>query len=137
MSNPASTVQNFSTSRAVWICAAIEFLTSLGSAIITVPSTRMIEEAVCQRYYGAETILAEHLCKSDGVQSDLTYLLGAMSSFSSLPGLLLTVPYGILAENLDRRLILLVNSLSSVVAMLYQVWVCTIIVHPSVYFGCC
>ena len=137
MSNLASTDQNFGTPRAVWICAAIEFLTSLGGAIITVPSTRLIEGAVCQRYYGAETILAEHLCKSDGVQSDLTYLLGAMSSFSSLPGLLLTIPYGILAENLDRRLILLVNSLSSVFAMLYQVWVCTLTIHSGVYFGCC
>jgi hypothetical protein len=124
MLNVSAQDQSFGTPRAVLVCAAIEFLTSLGGAIIAVPSTRLIEGAVCQRYYGAETILAEHLCKSDGVQSDMAYLLGAMSSFSSLPGLLLTIPYGILAEHIDRRLILLVNSVSGVSSMLYQVWIC-------------
>ena len=116
--------KKFRTPRAVWVCAAIELLTSLGTAIITVPATSLIEGAVCQRYYGAETILAEHLCKSDGVQSDMAYLLGAMSSFASLPGLLLTIPYGILAEHIDRRIILLVNNLSTVLSMLYQLLIC-------------
>lgn len=113
-----------STPKIVYICALLEFLTTLGTSICVVPSTRMIEGAVCQRFYESKIPLAEHLCKTDGVQADMAYLLGAMSSFGFLPGLLLTIPYAILAEHVDRRLLLLVNALSNTSSMLYIVAVC-------------
>ncbi len=100
--------------REVYICAAIEFLTTFSGAITSIPTTRLIESAVCQRYDGTEREIAEHLCKESGVKADMAQLLGAMASFSALPGLRLTIPYGILAEHIDRRFILLANSVSNI-----------------------
>ena len=110
--------------RAVYVCIAIEFFANLGSAINTVPITRLIEGAVCQRFYNSEVLLAEELCKSDGVQTDMAYLLGAMASFGSVPNLILTIPYGILSEHVDRRLILLANSVSAICKLLFNTAVC-------------
>lgn len=110
--------------RAVYVCIAIEFFANLGSAINTVPITRLIEGAVCQRFYSSEVLLAEELCKSDGVQTDMAYLLGAMASFGSVPNLILTIPYGILSEHVDRRLILLANSVSAICKLLFNTAVC-------------
>lgn len=110
--------------REVYVCAFIEFLTTFGTAITSVPATRLIEGAVCQRYYGTEFSITEYLCKSEGVQSDLAYLLGGYSSLTSLPSLFLAIPYGILSEHVDRRFILLVNSLSSVLENLFLMLIC-------------
>ena len=114
----------FRMPREVYICTAIEFLTTFGSAITSIPSTRLIESAVCQRHYGTDKQIAEHICKDSRVQTDMAQLLGAMASFSALPGLLLTIPYGVVAEHVDRRFILLANSMSNVGAMLYMVAIC-------------
>jgi len=116
--------EDFRIPQIVYVCAAIEILTTLGGSIAGVPYVRLVEGAVCQKFYNVGTIIAEDLCKGDGVQSDMAYLMGAMSSFASLPTLLLTLPYGILAEHVDRRLILLVNFLSTIISMLYIIAVC-------------
>jgi hypothetical protein len=119
-------IPKITTPKIVYTCALVEFLTTLGSSICVVPSTRMIESAVCQRFYESKIPLAEQLCKTDGVQSDMAYLMGAMSSFGFLPGLVLSIPYGILAEHVDRRLLLLVNALSNTISMLYMVAICAL-----------
>ncbi len=113
--------EHFSIPQIVYICAAIEILTTLGGSICGVPYIRLIEDAVCQRFYHVGTFMAEDLCKGDAVQSEMAYLMGAMSSFASLPTLLLILPYGILAEHVDRRFILLVNFLSTIISILYVI----------------
>lgn len=110
--------------RVVYVCATIEILVVLSWSISDVPSIRLIESAVCQRFYNSEAQIAENLCKGDVVQSSVAYLLGILSSLASLPTLLLTLPYGVLAEYVDRRLILLVNFVSYVASMVYIVAIC-------------
>lgn len=124
MDEKSEEMEEFVVPRKVYVCAMIEFLTTFGTAITAVPVTRLIEGAVCQRYYGVEASIAEQLCKTNGVQSNLAYLLGGYSSLTSLPGLLLAIPYGILSEHIDRRLILLVNSLGSVLQNIFLVAIC-------------
>lgn len=124
MSKKSISSESIRLRRAVYVCVAMEFAANLGSAINTVPATRLIEGAVCQRFYGTEILLAEQLCKSAGVQSDMAYLLGALASFGSIPSLLLTIPYGILSEHVDRRYILLANSISSIFRLLFNIAVC-------------
>ncbi|KAG0652929.1 MFS efflux pump atnC [Hyphodiscus hymeniophilus] len=126
MQEKLTTNEKFVIPREVYVCAVVEFLTTFGTAITSVPVTRLIEGAVCQRHYGAVSNIAEHFCKLDGVQTNLAYLLGAYSSFTSLPGLFLAIPYGILSEHVDRRLILLGNSLSSILQNIFLVAICTI-----------
>ena len=131
MEGPLSSMQQEPTAREtfvipveVYICALIEFITTFGTAITAIPVTRLIEGAVCQRHYGADWNIAEHFCKIDEVQSNLAYLLGVYSSLTSLPSLFLAIPYGLLSEHIDRRLILLVNCLSSVFENVFLVMTC-------------
>ncbi|KUJ21339.1 uncharacterized protein LY89DRAFT_730122 [Mollisia scopiformis] len=121
--------QQFHIPQVVYVCAAIELLTTPGGSLCVVSYVRLIESAVCQRYYGVGTFVAEVLCKGDAVQSYMAYLMGTMSSFSSLPTLLLTLPYGILAEHVDRRAILLVNFVSTIISILYVIAICY---YPSI-----
>ncbi|KAL9036608.1 MAG: hypothetical protein Q9214_006054 [Letrouitia sp. 1 TL-2023] len=133
----------------VFICAAAEIILILGGAISSVPWTRLLESAVCRRHYVASGnskgirvqvagsladllrgILAgvgpgaemdETLCKGDNVQAEMAELMGQMSSFAIMPSLLLTIPYSILAKTIDRRIILVVNILSSLATMLFMI----------------
>ncbi|KAH7360846.1 hypothetical protein BKA65DRAFT_534074 [Rhexocercosporidium sp. MPI-PUGE-AT-0058] len=92
-----------SKSRTLYICVSIELLTSLGTSISSVPSIRLIESAICQRTLFTTTWPPEDLCKTTAIQSQMAHLLGAMSSFARLPTLVLTLPFSILSEHVDRR----------------------------------
>jgi hypothetical protein len=125
MEDKSPVTKQFVAPREVYVCALIEFLTTFGISITAVPVTRLVEGAICQRYYATEFKIRENLCKVDGVQSNLAYLLGGYSSLTSLPALFLAIPYGILSEHVDRRFILLVNSLSGVLENIFLVAICT------------
>jgi hypothetical protein len=70
----------------VYICAAVEIIMTLGASICAVPSTRLIEGAVCQRFYASNAMVAESRCKSDEIQASLASLLATLSSLGFLPG---------------------------------------------------
>lgn len=72
--------------RTVYICGLAEILTNLGGAICSVPLTRLLEEAVCQRHYATNLAVAENLCKVDAIQEEMAHLMGTMSSLGILPG---------------------------------------------------
>ncbi|KAL8640954.1 MAG: hypothetical protein Q9226_008688 [Calogaya cf. arnoldii] len=132
--------------RPIYVCAAAEIVLILGGAICSVPWTRLLESAVCRRHYAATASLRlqtstsfadlmrgalagispgaemnEALCKGDNVQAEMAELMGLMASFSVMPSLLLTIPYSILAKKIDRRLILIVNVVSTLAAMLFMI----------------
>ncbi|KAL8991044.1 MAG: hypothetical protein Q9169_007962 [Polycauliona sp. 2 TL-2023] len=135
--------------RPIYVCAIADLVLTLGGAICSVPWTRLLESAVCARYYastaGVESLqlqtttsfadlirgilagvgpgaeMDEALCKGDQIQSEMAYLIGLSASFSVMPSLLLTIPYSILAKRIDRRIILVVNVVSSLAAMLFMI----------------
>ncbi|KAL9611175.1 MAG: hypothetical protein Q9167_004160 [Letrouitia subvulpina] len=145
--------------RPVYVCAAAEIMLILGGAICSVPWTRLLESAVCRQHYATTTFnsaptmvassvadllrgvlegvgpaaeMDEALCKGDNVQADMAELVGLMSSFAVMPSLLLTIPYNIVAKKIDRRIILVVNVLSSLAAMLFMIAIGKFS-HPFLY----
>ena len=79
------------------------------------PRIRLYESIACQRYYeekapwliGRNGTLPERLCKIDPVQDTVAMILGQQYLFDSLPGLLLAVPFGMLADTHGRKLVAL------------------------------
>lgn len=99
--------------RPLYVCAAAEIVLTLGSAICSVPWTRLLESAVCRRHFAAgggfdgarvqvagsvadvlRGVLAgigpgaemdEALCKGDNVQAEMAGLMGSMASFAIMP----------------------------------------------------
>jgi hypothetical protein len=55
-----------------------------------VPMTRILEDILCHRYYDGlqgrrgDGDIDEGLCKTDGIQSEIAYLLGIMSTVEAL-----------------------------------------------------
>ena len=72
---------------------ALFYLFRFSRALVNVPKVRLIELAVCQRYYrlqpGSSGILAddisESLCKILPIQTELSTILGWRSSFEAIP----------------------------------------------------
>ena len=111
--------------RTLYVCAAIERFTALGGSTSSVPSLRLVESAICQRTLLTISPPPEDLCKTTAIQSEMAHILGAMSSFASLPTLLLTLPFSILSEHIDRRGVLLANQCAGVMGMLWILGVCS------------
>lgn len=73
----------------------------------------MIELALCREYYSIRDpgvisdngSVSEHLCKLPEIQSSLAKYLGLLGMLGGLPGLILAVPYGMLADLRGRRLV--------------------------------
>jgi hypothetical protein len=73
-------------------CLNIFCLSAAGS-IATVPITRILEDIPCRRHHdglrgrASDGSVDERLCKADVIQSELAYLLGAMSTVEAITGL--------------------------------------------------
>lgn len=95
-----------------FVCIFIVEL-ALGTANPAISS--MIEAIVCRQRYG-DTILISHggsgsatdpRCKAPEIQGRLSTLLGWQTAFECIPSILFSLPYGILADNVGRRPIIL------------------------------
>lgn len=66
------------------LCLAAE------GALLTVPTTKLLEDVLCQIHYGeggdGVATMDRRRCKIDSIQSKLAYLLGAQSSIDSIVG---------------------------------------------------
>lgn len=86
---------------------------ALGTANPAVSS--MIETIVCRQRYG-DNLLISHggsgsaidpRCKAPDIQGRLSQLLGLQTAFECIPNILFSLPYGILADNLGRKPVML------------------------------
>ncbi|KAK1774004.1 major facilitator superfamily domain-containing protein [Copromyces sp. CBS 386.78] len=126
------------------------FLSAMGVVISFAPRTRLFEDIVCRKYYAihngtAETTTAallsattnlellrqapsESQCKIAPVQDALAELFGWQTFFDGIPGLLLAMYYGVLADKKGRSPVLFRSLLGQVLAagwVLYVAWRCS------------
>jgi hypothetical protein len=61
---------------------------STASSLMIVPTTRILEDAICRKHYGVEgqAGIDEKLCKKDEIQSQLAYLNGIVSMLEAVFG---------------------------------------------------
>ncbi|KKZ64105.1 hypothetical protein EMCG_01603 [[Emmonsia] crescens] len=114
----------------VFLCVLIVFCVDFGSYLTLAPQTRIYEAIACQNYYekhdpGRYRLLEdipEEECKISAVQGELAFVQGLQTSFEALPSILLSVPYGRLADNVryGRKFTL---ALALVGLILGQFWV--------------
>ncbi|CAK7235747.1 hypothetical protein SCUCBS95973_009371 [Sporothrix curviconia] len=110
---------NLSTAeRAVIVTFASIFLAEIALGTATPAISSMLESIVCRQRYG-DAILISHgthggsgsaidpRCKASDVQGRLSHVLGWQAAFECLPNILFSLPYGVLADNLGRRPIML------------------------------
>ncbi|KAH8588375.1 major facilitator superfamily domain-containing protein [Bisporella sp. PMI_857] len=109
------------------ICISI-FLIEIGDYLMRAPSMRMMEDIICSHYYRSHDPtryslsipIPEADCKIPPVQAEVAFLRGWDVTLSSLPSILLAVPYGTLADKYGRKV---VTILSLTGVMLNLLWV--------------
>lgn len=92
------------------IFALVAFI-DIGAYLADPPMTRIFEANLCYKYYleqdpsviGGDGTISEELCKVDIVQQRLASIFGWQEMFNALPGLLLAVPFGTLADRVGRK----------------------------------
>jgi len=100
---------------------------AIGGCMVDTAQYQLIEEMICDQRpeNGKKTQLLhgyqmKNPCDPGEVMWKLTSLYGWLSTVTSIPGLLVSVPYGMLADRHGRALVM---GLSSLGLFLMQVWV--------------
>lgn len=86
-------------------------IVDVGAFLADPPRTRIFEANICLSYYrehdpsviSADGTILESLCKIDAVQKKLAMIFGFQDLFDALPGILLAVPFGTLADRVGRK----------------------------------
>jgi hypothetical protein len=126
--------------RVAIICIMCIFLVEVGDFMQRAPLMRIMEDIICRRYYesalnaGIDLSLPipEKDCKGPVVQSELAMVRGWDATFSCIPGLLLAVPYGVIADKFGRKLVLTLGLLGAVLSV---VWGITVGENIPIYIG--
>jgi len=111
-----------------WKLYAIVFIVNLSLQILIPAQTQIYENIYCAQWYRRHPVpdlstngtIPESYCKIGPVQTQVSSLKGWLEVFMAVPGLLLSIPIGMLADSIGRRLIFTANALS---LALMQVWI--------------
>lgn len=104
----------------------------IGAFLSEPPQTRIFEANLCLKYYREEDpsvikgdgTIPEELCKVDEVQQRLASIFGWQEMFNAIPGLLLAVPFGTLADRIGRKWIFTASLVGIVLSFAWTLLIC-------------
>ncbi|KAN0070855.1 major facilitator superfamily domain containing protein [Elaphomyces granulatus] len=97
-------------------------LLELEESMQSVPTVRLYESAVCQQYYKDK--VSEDKCKIRKIQQTLAHVRGWQGFFDALPTLLLSIPFGCLADAKGRRLVLFLSEFGEICRLSWILMTC-------------
>lgn len=107
-------------------------LVDLAAFFLEAPQMKILEGIICSRYYtaaaGNPVAPGEPDCNIGPVQSELATVAQILNTFNRLPGLIVAIPFGILADRYGRRPVLLLAILG---AILQDVMSKTVLWYPD------
>ncbi|KAF2431681.1 MFS general substrate transporter [Tothia fuscella] len=132
--------------RALYLCGLFTLVVDFTEFMRIAISARLLEDRICRAHYsrydpgatGPGGSVPEEMCKIPPVQSELAKTHGVLGVLIILPGLILPVPYGILADHWGRRLVAMLGLIGIVLAELWYYIVMTFDkTFPiwAIYFG--
>ncbi|RAL00275.1 MFS transporter [Aspergillus ibericus CBS 121593] len=135
------------TAYRVLLFACITAVTiDFGNFLSVAPQLQAFESIICQRLHPelftdipseSLPLVAPPSCKSADVQGDLALLKGWMSTFDQLPGIILALPYGLMADRIGRRPVLAMSLLGAIleeIAIRLICWYHTTIPPQAIWF---
>ncbi|CAG8922889.1 unnamed protein product [Penicillium salamii] len=111
------------------VCAVFLLCADFGFFMSSAPQLAVFEDIICRDYkatlHRAGNLLDSSLsvsnpCKSEAVQSELALVIGYKDTLEVLPGLLLSLPYGVLSDRYGRKPLLYLALLG---ILLGEVWI--------------
>ena len=104
-----------------------------GNYLSVAPQLQAFESIICQRLHpelfanipgGGLPLVASPSCKSADVQGDLALLKGWMNTFDQLPGIILALPYGLMADRIGRKPVLAMSLLGIIMEEIAIRFIC-------------
>ncbi|KAJ5465588.1 hypothetical protein N7530_009375 [Penicillium desertorum] len=119
------------------VCAIFLLSADFGFFMSTAPKMAVYEDIICRNYQatlqgagnGTLILLESNPCKSEAVQGELALVIGYQNTFDVVPGLILSLPYGILSDRWGRRPLLYLSLLGILLA---EIWVRIVCLWSSV-----
>jgi hypothetical protein len=113
----------------VMVMLSMLFIEGMAYFMSLAPQTRLLEKLVCDRHYSEagrsfEGMPTEEACKIPSVQNTIAMLFGFQAFFDGIPGLLLAMPYGVLADQIGRKRILALSMLGQVLGGCWALFIC-------------
>ena len=104
----------------------------IGAFLSEPPQTRIFEANLCLKHYREKDpsvikrdgTIPEELCKVDEVQQRLAGIFGWQEMFNAIPGLLLAVPFGTLADRIGRKWIFTASLVGIVLSFAWTLLIC-------------
>ncbi|KFY83753.1 hypothetical protein V500_09918, partial [Pseudogymnoascus sp. VKM F-4518 (FW-2643)] len=115
------------------LLTGVMFLINFGAYMMTMPASRIYEDIICHHYYDSlsgtshlslDTPIDEALCKVGPVQAELATVFGGLFVASSVPSLLLSMPYGILADRIGRKPVFILSVVGILLTELLGLVIC-------------
>ncbi|KAK1990799.1 putative MFS transporter [Colletotrichum falcatum] len=115
--------------RPVVVVAMMLFIDGLGYCMSLAPQTQLFEDIVCRQYYevdGAGPVggPSEEMCKVPAVQDVVAQLFGWQTFFDGIPGLVLAIWFGVLADKQGRRRVLFLSVVGQVLSACWVLFIC-------------
>jgi len=104
------------------------FILSFGGSLMAIPTVRVYEDIICHLYYedmGGELTgpggnIDESLCKVDEVQKELNFFIAVLQFLSAGIGLILTIPYGIIADRTGAKFVFILSITGTVLSGIFN-----------------
>ncbi|TGJ78236.1 hypothetical protein E0Z10_g10529 [Xylaria hypoxylon] len=104
---------------AIWPVLFLLLLVNLTNGISIIPLNRLLERRLCRAYYDSDHDVDEQLCKEDGVQQDLAWIMGFFDTLWIVGDFVMTIPITFLSERYGRKRILLLNLIPRLFMLLW------------------
>ncbi|KFG80065.1 MFS transporter [Metarhizium anisopliae] len=130
------------------LCGLLTVVADFGGSLTAAPEVRLLEMTVCRAFYAPREpgvigppplgYVDESLCKVADIQVSLAYLRAWKRCLDSIPGLLLTLPFGRLADRWGRKPVLMLCIAGQALAYVWLLIVCyfyDVFSPKSIWFG--
>ncbi|KAI1851664.1 hypothetical protein JX266_003126 [Neoarthrinium moseri] len=110
--------------RVIAVSFILMVLVDFAGFLIDAPQTSILETIICDQYYssGSPSALAD--CTVGPVQAELATVNQLLNTFNLIPGLLVALPFGVLADRYGRRPVLALSLIGIFIQDLLAKLVC-------------
>ncbi|KAK7741291.1 hypothetical protein SLS63_000844 [Diaporthe eres] len=115
--------------RPITLIWAMLFFQAFGVMVSIAPQTRLFEDIACRRYFGGGD-LDEESCKDPAVQDMVNELFGWQLFFDGIPGLVMALYYGAMADEKGRKPVLMLSLMGQGLGAAWILLICWMQIDP-------
>ncbi|KAK2749925.1 hypothetical protein FQN57_005342 [Myotisia sp. PD_48] len=148
LDEPKKEKRKINQARFIFLCLLVAFALDFAAFFDVVPQTRILELIACRNYFDNHfpdrfpypQDVPESECKLTPIQSEVAFVQGISGSLDAIPGILLLLPYGQLADSprFGRRTVMLLSLTGVLLGVAWSLVVCTfyrMIPLRAIWFG--